>query len=210
LIISEQNIIDKLFDKKNIKDITPINFYFSEKKKIIVFVPEKDVENIFKAMGKTGAGKIGNYKLCSFRTYGTGTFFPLKGANPAVGKSGKLESVKEVKLEMECNENDLNKIIDVMMSSHPYEEVAYEIYDFKRRTEYTDGVIIRFNKPIDLNNSLGKVNPLFKNDRIFKEKITTLGIYSRENTESDLRELKKLKIQTVLYKTGKNLKIVKI
>ncbi|HCN36496.1 MAG TPA: hypothetical protein DIS94_02120 [Bacteroidetes bacterium] len=111
---------------------------------------------------------------------------------------------------MECNENDLNKIIDVMMSSHPYEEVAYEIYDFKRRTEYTDGVIIRFNKPIDLNNSLGKVNPLFKNDRIFKEKITTLGIYSRENTESDLRELKKLKIQTVLYKTGKNLKIVKI
>jgi len=147
---------------------------------------------------------------CSFRTKGTGSFFPTGNANPTKGEKGKLEFVNEVKLEMECETSNLNKVINAMLDSHPYEEVAYEIYDFKRRTNRTNGILLKFKKLIDLNESLSKINPLFRSDKIFKEKILNLGIYAREYEKTDIEELKKLKVKTAIYKSGKNYKIVKI
>lgn len=61
--------------------------------KIVVFVPEKNADEVRNVMGQAGAGQIGNYKYCSFSSKGTGRFIPQDGAKPAIGQIGALESV---------------------------------------------------------------------------------------------------------------------
>jgi hypothetical protein len=102
---------------------------FEKKYKIVVFVPPDETDRLTFAMAKEGAGKIGNYTVCSFRMQGTGTFEGGSSANPRVGKKGKFEKVKEVRLEMLCDEKYLNNAVDKMLAVHPYEEPAYEIYE---------------------------------------------------------------------------------
>ena len=96
--------------------------------KLVVFVPDTHADNVRDAMGKAGAGNIGNYEYASFSTKGIGRFKPLKGANPAIGKVGKLEEVQEEKIEVACTKELVNKIIKAIKKAHPYEEVAIDIY----------------------------------------------------------------------------------
>lgn len=96
--------------------------------KLVVFVPESHADAVRKAMGKAGAGKTGNYGYCSFSVKGVGRFLPLKGAKPAIGKVGKLEAVKEERIETVCYKKDLDKVIKTIKKLHPYEEIAMDIY----------------------------------------------------------------------------------
>ena len=96
--------------------------------KIVVFVPETHADAIRQAMGDAGAGKIGNYTHCSFSSKGTGRFLPGAGAQPAIGETGKFESVAEERIEMVCERGVLQNVITEMKKVHPYEEVAFDIY----------------------------------------------------------------------------------
>lgn len=100
----------------------------TEKVKIVVFVPEAQVDAVLEAIGNAGAGKIGNYSHCSFSVKGIGRFLPLDGSNPAIGQIGKFEEVIEERLEFVCDKNHLENVIKAMKKTHPYEEVAYDIY----------------------------------------------------------------------------------
>ena len=71
------------------------NINSKELVKITVGVTETHAEIIRGALGKAGAGKVGNYDFCSFSVKGVGRFRPLKGADPAIGQIGKLEEVAE-------------------------------------------------------------------------------------------------------------------
>jgi hypothetical protein len=102
---------------------------FEKKYKIVVFVPEQDVDKITFAMANAGAGRIGDYTVCSFRSKGTGTFKGGSSSNPSIGKKRKFEKVKELRLEMLCDKKSLNNALDKMLAIHPYEEPAYEIYE---------------------------------------------------------------------------------
>ena len=44
--------------------------------KLVVFVPSGHVDEVAQALFSAGAGKIGRYGCCSFRSSGTGTFLP--------------------------------------------------------------------------------------------------------------------------------------
>ncbi|MBU4142636.1 YqfO family protein [Patescibacteria group bacterium] len=100
----------------------------SDNVKIVVFVPESHADKVREAMGKAGAGKIGNYTYCSFSSKGVGRFQPEKGAHPAIGEVGKLESVQEERIEVVCDRNLVKKVIAAIKKAHPYEEVALDIY----------------------------------------------------------------------------------
>lgn len=95
--------------------------------KLVVFVPEKDVDVVCGAMFAAGAGVIGKYSSCSFRSRGTGTFFGEDGARPAVGEIGRLESVDEVRVEMVVPTARIEPVIDALKRTHPYEEPAYDV-----------------------------------------------------------------------------------
>jgi len=96
--------------------------------KLVVFVPQTQADKIRNAMGKAGAGNIGNYSHCSFSIKGVGRFLPLKNSHPAIGKIGQLTNVPEERIETICYKKDLKKVITAIKKVHPYEEVALDIY----------------------------------------------------------------------------------
>ncbi len=96
--------------------------------KIVLFVPESHADVVREVIGSAGAGKIGNYTYCSFSSKGIGRFKPEQGSHPAIGEVGKLESVKEERIEFVCSRDILRDVIAAIKKVHPYEEVALDIY----------------------------------------------------------------------------------
>src|SRR5688500_18324821 len=96
--------------------------------KIITTIPKEDGDKIRKTLGDAGAGKIGKYSYCSITTNIEGRFKPLAGANPTVGEVGKLEVVKEEKIEVVCQREIAKKVIKALKKAHPYEEPIIEIH----------------------------------------------------------------------------------
>jgi hypothetical protein len=96
--------------------------------KLVVFVPSENADDVRRALGEVGAGKIGDYSFCSFSSRGTGRFLPGDGTEPAVGKPGTLEAVEEERIEVTCEESLLNRAVQAVKDVHPYEEVVIDIY----------------------------------------------------------------------------------
>lgn len=121
---------DALAQALGVGEVEPLEITHRHKYyKVAVFTPEEAEEAIRIAAGNAGAGVIGNYSHCSFRTAGTGTFRPLEGANPTVGQVGSLEQVQELKLEFLVAEGFLRDVLEAVVRAHPYEEVAYDAYE---------------------------------------------------------------------------------
>ena len=95
--------------------------------KVVVFVPADKVDLVAEAMFAAGAGWIGQYHHCSFRTPGQGTFWGTDAANPAVGQAGRLERVQEVRLEIICPQALVPEVVAAIRGSHPYEEPAFDV-----------------------------------------------------------------------------------
>lgn len=87
--------------------------------KLVVFVPETHTDVVRDAMGKAGAGKIGNYTHCTFSTKGFGRFKPEEGANPHIGQVGKLEEVLEERIETVVEREKLQDVIKAIKEVHP-------------------------------------------------------------------------------------------
>lgn len=96
-------------------------------KKLFTFVPEADAEMVRAALFEAGAGHIGNYSECSFNAAGEGTFKGEEGTDPYVGTPGKRHFEAEIKLEVIFPVYLEGKILQALLSAHPYEEVAYDI-----------------------------------------------------------------------------------
>jgi hypothetical protein len=96
--------------------------------KIVVFVPETHTDMVREAMGKAGAGVIGNYSSCTFSSKGIGRFKPEQGANPHISKIGKPEEVIEERIETVCPREKLQAVIKAIKEAHPYDEVALDVY----------------------------------------------------------------------------------
>lgn len=104
-------------------------------KKLVVFVPVEAEKQVREALGKAGAGAIGQYSNCSFSAKGTGCFLPEEGSEPTIGRQGKLEAVSEVRIETIFPENIEKRVLSSMIKAHPYEEVAYDIYRLDNQGE---------------------------------------------------------------------------
>ena len=100
--------------------------------KLVVFVPLSHLAAVRRAVFAAGAGKIGNYDNCSFYSLGTGTFRPLAGAKPYIGRSGKISKVKEARMEIVVPERSVKKVVAAMKSAHPYEKPAFDLYTLKK------------------------------------------------------------------------------
>lgn len=96
--------------------------------KVVVFVPTTHTHTVLQAMADAGAGGIGNYVSCSFRTSGLGTFRPTSQATPFVGEKEQLNEVQEERLEMVVPRALLPPVLSAMRTAHPYEEVAFDVY----------------------------------------------------------------------------------
>ena len=97
-------------------------------KKIVVYVPLTHTDIVREAIGMAGGGTLGNYSFCSFSIRGVGRFRPDEGANPHIGSVGNLESVEEERIEVTCNADLVDVVINAIKDVHPYEEVALDVY----------------------------------------------------------------------------------
>lgn len=128
LDITDGGVNDALTKKLDITNTEVLTESYKEKMyKLVVFVPLDYAESVREAIGNADAGHIGNYSHCTFESRGQGTFKPLKGTSPFLGKRGELERVNEVKLETIIPQANLAEVLSVMVKSHPYEEPAYDL-----------------------------------------------------------------------------------
>jgi dinuclear metal center YbgI/SA1388 family protein len=95
--------------------------------KLVTFVPEDALERVSQAIFAAGAGRIGHYTSCSFRTRGTGTFYGEEGSNPTIGEAGRLEQTPEIKIETIVPMSKIDAVIRALRQSHPYEEPAFDL-----------------------------------------------------------------------------------
>ncbi len=98
-------------------------------RQLVTYAPKVDAEKVRKALFLAGAGKIGKYEECSFNLEGTGTFKALSGAQPYVGEVGKRQWENEERISVIFGKHLQNKILSTLFATHPYEEVAYEIFE---------------------------------------------------------------------------------
>ena len=101
------------------------------KSKLIVTVPLTHADIVRDAVGKAGAGKLGNYSFCSFSSKGRGRFKPEEGATPHIGQIAQLEEVEEERIEVTCDREILQEVITAIKSVHPYEEIAIDVYSLE-------------------------------------------------------------------------------
>lgn len=97
-------------------------------RKLVTFVPFEHAGKVRNALFEANAGSIGNYNQCSFNVEGTGTFQALTGANPYVGSLNQPHTEKEVRVEVIYEAFKEEIVLKNLSASHPYEEVAYDIY----------------------------------------------------------------------------------
>jgi hypothetical protein len=94
---------------------------------ISFYAPETHLEAVKEAMFAKGAGNFAKYSKCAWQTEGVGQFYPEVGSDPYLGQSGKIEHIKEYKVEMICKKSCLEEAVKALKQAHPYEEPAYNV-----------------------------------------------------------------------------------
>ena len=131
--------------------------------KLSVFVPSANKEELLSALFAAGAGHIGQYSECSFSTEGTGTFKAGEGTHPYVGAKGQRHAENEVKLEVIFPLWLQQQVTQAMKLAHPYEEVAYDIYNLANDYPQTGtGLLGELPEAISETALLQKLQHIFK------------------------------------------------
>jgi len=122
-----QGVNNRIADKLNLQNRQILLPKENMLMKLYTFVPADHLEKVRDAIFNAGAGSIGNYSECSFNAEGKGTFKAGKNTNPFVGEKHTRHEEAEVKTEVIFPFYLKNKILNALIQSHPYEEVAYDI-----------------------------------------------------------------------------------
>jgi dinuclear metal center YbgI/SA1388 family protein len=120
--------------------------------KLVVFVPDVDLQKVSDAVFAAGAGVIGQYNECSFRLAGTGTFFGTDATNPTVGQKGRREEAPEWRLEVVVPEYLVSSAVAAMRKAHSYEEPAFDVYPLKPGTSGGEGRFGELEQPATLGD----------------------------------------------------------
>lgn len=130
--------------------------------KLTTYIPNEHVENVKTALFDAGAGAIGNYAECSFSFQGKGSFKPLESSNPFVGNIDERHYENETCFNITFEKHNKSKIIKALQSSHPYEEVAYEIMETQNTHQKQGmGKIGNLSKPISEQDFLHSLKENF-------------------------------------------------
>jgi len=104
-------------------------------RKLTTYAPKNEAPMLLEKLYEAGAGKIGNYKECSFIATGKGTFKGNEDSNPNLGIKGEKTEVDEVQINLIFDFNYQQKILDTLFEAHSYEEVAYELFSLENKNQ---------------------------------------------------------------------------
>lgn len=118
--------------------------------KLAFFCPVENTQAVLDALFEAGAGEIGDYRHCSFRAEGQGTFLPGETANPVIGARGELETVQEHRVEVMLPSHLQAQVLRALKQAHPYEEVAYYLSALENENqEVGAGAIGELPEPLE-------------------------------------------------------------
>ena len=100
--------------------------------KLEIFIPESHFEQLRTALQNVDAGHIGNYDCCLSYTKVIGTWRPLAGTHPFIGKENKISEENELKVEVTVREERLDETIEAVKAVHPYEEPVVNVVELYR------------------------------------------------------------------------------
>ena len=128
LDIFSSGVSRKMATKLNLQDVRVLAPLKDKVLKIVTYIPESHLDIVRNAIFSAGAGVIGKYDNCGFSIKGTGSFRGGVDTNPFIGEKGKLHFENEVRFETVLLSHLKDKVIKALLGSHPYEEVAYDLY----------------------------------------------------------------------------------
>ena len=96
--------------------------------KLVTFCPTAHASKLRQALFDAGAGVIGKFDFCSYNIEGKGTFRASEETNPFTGEKNILHFEDETRIEMVFPSHIRQRLLSALLISHPYEEVAYDIY----------------------------------------------------------------------------------
>lgn len=151
-------------------------------KKLYTYIPVDDAEKVKAALFEAGAGNIGNYSECSFNSEGIGTYKPLEHTNPYIGEQGKRAETKEVKLEVIFEAYRQQQVINALLQSHPYEEVAYDIVSLDNAYQNVGSGIIgelknEMSEEVFLQHLVQSFHlPVIKHTKLFNRNVKKIAL----------------------------------
>lgn len=132
-------------------------------KKLATYCPAAHAGRVRQALFDAGAGHIGGYDQCSFNLTGQGTFRGGEATNPFVGEKGHLHFEEEVRIETIFPAYRKESVVEALLSAHPYEEVAYDIYSLENEYDRAGaGMIGHLPEPTDEKVFLAQVKDILK------------------------------------------------
>ncbi len=163
--------------------------------KITTYVPEDHLHSIRDALGKAGAGVIGEYDQCSFSVQGEGTFRGSEHSNPFIGNAGVFEKAAEIRLEMLLPERAKWSVVKALYAAHPYDEPAYELYILDEFRDLNQAVwIAQFDKKLSWDDFINRVSHSIPNSEFI----------------SEMRPDKRKRIQQIAISTGSGSSLVSL
>lgn len=169
-------------DRLGLKNVKILSAKKQLLRKLVVFCPADHAEKVRESIFRAGAGNIGNYDSCSFNTPGQGSFRALEGSKPFVGNLNTLHLENEVRIETIFPVFNQGKILNAMFASHPYEEVAYDIYSIENTSaEVGAGMLGVLDEPEDTLQFLKRVKKTFgvgcvKHTALVKDQVRKIAV----------------------------------
>lgn len=152
----------RICEKLGLKDCQILRPVKNMLKKLVVFVPLSHAGQVREAVFNAGAGQIGNYDSCSYNLAGQGSFRALEGANPYVGDLGKIHFEDEIRFETIFPAYLQKTILAALIKSHPYEEVAYDIYPLDNELNRVGaGMLGVLDKPVSESELMQTLKNVF-------------------------------------------------
>ncbi|MBP3887153.1 MAG: Nif3-like dinuclear metal center hexameric protein [Cellulosilyticum sp.] len=158
---------DELAHGLGLQDIKLLETTYEEQLyKCVIYVPLTHYESVREAIVNNMTTQIGDYSGCTFTSgEGEGTFIPLEGSNPYIGKQGIFEKVKECQVSFMGTNAEIQHILQAVKKVHPYEEVAIDVFELKNmKKQYGIGRYGRLEKAVSLDEWIQTVKAYFKID----------------------------------------------
>ena len=176
-----QGVNNALAKKIGFDNVKQLNVETELLTKLNFTVPVAQAEKVKEGLSAAGAGSLGDYTNCFFEVAGIGQFMPTNAASPHIGQENVVEHVEELKIDCVFHKSQTEKIVQKLIEIHPYEEVAYDTYDFPVEGLFGLGVIGEYGEAIPVESLIKTIKSNLKLDKVSligdsKKLIKTVGI----------------------------------
>lgn len=153
----------KIAQKLGLKNFRTLCPSYDKYLKLVTYVPKNKVKQLDKALFDAGAGCIGNYDCCTYRSQGEGTFrAKSEECHPYVGKVGAIHTEPEIRYETVLPEYLREKVTRALLEAHPYEEPAYDFYSLTKTSANGTGGVGDLAQEMTEADFLNHVKDVFK------------------------------------------------